>query len=90
MDAYDIMHEWDRAAGKPARSEVELDSAVPAVLLGTDYQVWKKQIEARDISAIKLGMRTWGLPIGHLGQFEVDDAIGTVERDDLGDGHTGG
>ena len=90
MNAYDIMHEWDRAAGRPARSDEELDSAVPPLLPGADYQVWKQLIEARDIGAIKVGMRSWGLPIGHLGQFEVDDAIGTVERDDLGDGYAGG
>ena len=86
MNAYDIMHEWDRATGRPARSDDELDSEVPALLSGTDYQDWKGRIEARDIKAIKLGMRYWGMPIDHLGQFEVDDAIGTVERDDLGRG----
>ena len=80
MNAYEIMHEWDRAAGNPARTDEELDGAVPALLTGTDYQAWKGQLEARDIGAIKLGMKCWGLPIGHLGQFEVDDAIGTIER----------
>jgi hypothetical protein len=86
MNAYDIMREWDRETGRAARSEEELDNEVPAMLSGTDYQDWKSRIEARDIAAIKAGMRAWGLPIGHLGQFEVDDAIGTVERDDLGKG----
>jgi len=86
MDAYDIMQEWDRAVGNPARSDEELDRIVPGLLSGTDYQDWKRQLEARDVNAIKLGMRCWGLPIGHLGQFEVDDAIGTVERNNLGKG----
>ena len=86
MNAYDIMHEWDRATGRPARTDQELDDAVPVLLSGTDYEDWKQQIEARAIGAIKLGMRAWGMEIGHLGQFEVDDAIGTVERDDLGKG----
>jgi hypothetical protein len=89
MNAYDVMHEWDREMGRPDRSDEELDRAVPALLTGTDYEDWKSRIEARDIDAIKLGMRLWGLPIGHLGQFEVDDAIGTVERDDLGAGDAG-
>jgi hypothetical protein len=86
MNAYDIMHEWDRATGSPARSDQDLDREVPVLLSGTDYQDWKQRIEARDVAAIKLGMRCWGMPIGHLGQFEVDDAIGTVERDGLGKG----
>jgi hypothetical protein len=30
------------------------------------------------------------LSIGHLGQLEIDDAIGTIERDYMGDGHGGG
>ena len=81
MNAYDIMHEWDRATSRPPRSDEELDKEVPTSLPGTDYEDWKKQLEARDIEAIKLGMRCWGLPTGHLGQFEVDDGIGTVERD---------
>ncbi len=86
MNAYDVMHEWDRAAGRPARTDQQLDDEVPALMPGTDYEDWKMQIEQRDIPAIKAGMRCWGLPIGHLGQFEIDDAIGTVERDELGKG----
>jgi hypothetical protein len=86
LNAYDIMHEWDRATGKEPRSDEELDEAVPALLPGTDYQSWKGRLEARDLGAIKLGMKCWGLPIGHLGQFEMDDVIGTFERDGLGPG----
>ena len=80
MNAYDIMHEWDRATGKEERSDQQLDAEVPALLSGTDYEDWKRKIEAKEVASIKLGMRVWGLPIGHLGQFEIDDAIGTVER----------
>lgn len=80
MDAYEIMHEWDRATGRDERSNEQLDAEVPTLLSGTDYEDWKGKIEARDIASIKLGMRIWGLPIGHLGQFEIDDAIETVER----------
>jgi hypothetical protein len=82
MDAYDVMHEWDRATGRPPRSDEELDQQVPTMLSGADYGSWKAGLEARDVEAIKLGMRSWGLPIRHLGQFEIDDAIGTVERPD--------
>ncbi len=82
MNAYDIMHEWDRATARPVRTDEELDSEVPVLLSGTDYQEWKARIEARDISAITLGMRLWGLPIGRLRPFEVDDAIETAERPD--------
>lgn len=82
MNAYDVMHEWDRATGRSPRSDEELDEQVPAMLRGADYESWKAGLEARDVEAIKLGMRAWGLPIGHLGQFEIDDAIGTIERPD--------
>ena len=82
MDAYEIMHEWDRAAGDPPRSDDELDAQVPALLSGADYDSWKARLEARDVAAIKMGMRLWGLPIGHLGQFEVDEGIATAERPD--------
>jgi len=82
MNAYDVMHEWDRAVGNPERADEELDEQVPALLSGTDYQDWKQRLEDRDIGAITLGMRIWGLPIGHLNQFEIDEAIGTAERPD--------
>jgi hypothetical protein len=81
VNAYDVMHEWDRAAGRPPRSDEELDKEVPTLLSGTDYDDWKDRLEARDVEAIKLGMKCWGLPIRHLGQFEVDDGIETAERD---------
>ena len=80
MDAYEIMHEWDRASGREVRSKEQLDLEVPALLSGVDYEDWKRDIEAKDVASITLGMRAWGLPIGHLGQFEIDDAIETVER----------
>ena len=82
MNAYDVMHEWDRATGRPARSDEDLDGEVPALMSGTDYEDWKKQLEARDIRAITQGMRIWGLPIGHLDQFEIDESIETAERSD--------
>ena len=82
MNAYEVMHEWDRAVGNPSRSDEDLDREVPAMLSGADYESWKAGLEARDVKTIKLGMTAWGLPIGHLGQFEIDDAIGTVERPD--------
>ncbi len=80
MNAYEVMHEWDRAAGNPPRSDEELDAQIPALLSGTDYESWKAGLEARDIRMIKMGMKVWGLPIGHLGQFEIDTDIGTAER----------
>jgi hypothetical protein len=82
MDAYEVMHEWDRASGTDPRSSDQLDVEVPALLSGADYEDWKRKIEAKDIASITLGMRVWGLPIGHLGQFEIDDAIETAERPD--------
>jgi hypothetical protein len=82
MNAYDVMHEWDRAAGMSPRTDDELDKEVPLLMSGTDYEDWKRQLEARDIRAITLGMRIWGLPIGPLGQFEIDEAIETAERPD--------
>ena len=78
MNAYDVMHEWDRETGRPARTDGQLDDEVPALMPGTDYEDWKVQIEERDIAAIKQGMRAWGLPIGHLGQFEAMTPSGTV------------
>ena len=80
MNAYDIMHEWDRASGRIPRSNEELDKEVPPLLPGVDYEEWKTRLEQRDIEAITLGMRRWGLPIGPLGQFEVDESIETEER----------
>lgn len=80
MNAYEVMHEWDRATGREERSNEQLDLEVPTLLADTDYEDWKRKIEAKDVPSIALGMRAWGLPIGHLGQFEIDDAIGTVER----------
>ena len=80
MNAYDIMHEWDRASGTAPRSNEELDKEVPPLLGGADYEEWKKRLEKRDIEAITLGMRCWDLPIGPLGQFEVDEGIETEER----------
>jgi hypothetical protein len=82
MNAYDVMHEWDRAVGTPPRSDTELDREVPALLRGLDYERWKERLEARDVEAIKTGMRCWGLPIRHLEQFEVDEGIATAERPD--------
>ena len=80
MNAYEVMHEWDRASGRTPRSKEELDTDIPPLLPGTDYDKWKTLLEEGDIGAIKLGMRCWGLPIGHLGQFEVDEGIETEER----------
>ena len=80
MNAYDIMHEWDRASGTAPRSNEKLDREVPPLLPGVDYEEWKTRLEERDVDAIKLGMRCWGLPIRHLGQFEVDEGIETEER----------
>ena len=82
MNAYDIMHEWDRATGREERSDEQLDLEVPVLLADTDYEDWKRKIEAKDVASITLGMKAWGLPIGHLGQFEIDEAIDTAERPD--------
>ena len=80
MNAYDVMHEWDRAVGNPPRSDADLDRDVPALLPGKDYDGWKALLEAGNVKAIKEGMRVWGMPIEPLRPFEVDDAIETVER----------
>lgn len=82
MNAYDIMHEWDRAAGNAPRTDEELDKEVAAGLAGEDYETWKTRIEARDVSAILVGLRYWGLPVGPLGPFEVDKDIEYIERPD--------
>jgi hypothetical protein len=83
MDAYDVMHEWDRAVGNPPRTNDDLDKDVPGQLAGRDYEEWKSLLEARNVPAIATGMRIWGLPIQPLGDFEMDDDIGTAERPDL-------
>jgi len=80
MNAYEIMHEWDRATGKPERTDDELDRDIPPLLGGGDYETWKAALEAKKVSAIKQGMTVWGLPIEPLPGFEVDDAIATYER----------
>lgn len=82
MNAYDVMHEWDRAAGNDPRSDDDLDRDVPATLLSDDYEAWKARLEARDVEAIMEGLKCWGLPIGPLGQFEIDARIETIERPD--------
>ncbi len=79
MNAYDVMHEWDNATGKGQRTDADLDREIPALLSG-DYEAWKAALEARDVKAIREGMRLWGLPEQPLKPFEVDDAIGTYER----------
>jgi hypothetical protein len=82
MNAYDIMHEWDRAAGNPPRSDEDLDRDVPASLVGADYAGWKARLEAKDVAAIREGLTYWGLPVGPLGAFEIDAEIESVERPD--------
>jgi hypothetical protein len=83
MDAYDVMQEWDRVTGTPPRTREEFDRDVPGQLPDGDYEGWKAKLEARDVRAIKEGMRIWGLPIAPLGDFEMDDQIRTAERPDL-------
>jgi dihydrodipicolinate synthase/N-acetylneuraminate lyase len=80
VDAYEVMHEWDRAVGNPERSDADLDQDVAARLPSGNYEAWKTLLEAGNVKAIKEGMRLWGLPIEPLKPFEVDDAIETVER----------
>jgi hypothetical protein len=80
MDAYEVMHEWDRALNKPPRSNEDLDRDVPGTLPGYDYEEWKALLEERNVDAIMAGMRSWGLPIEPLGQFEVDMNIEVIER----------
>ncbi len=80
MDAYEIMHEWDRAIGNPERSDAELDRDIASKLPSGDYEPWKALLEARNVEAIKEGMRLWGLPITPLKPFELDEAIETIER----------
>ena len=85
MNAYDIMHEWDRAVGNPPRTDGELDRNIPGKLSRGDYEEWKALLEARNVPAIKEGMRIWGLPIQPLGGFEMDEHIETGKRPDLFD-----
>jgi hypothetical protein len=83
VNAYDIMHEWDRAVGNPPRTDAELDRDIPGKLAGDDYEGWKALLEARDKPAIVKGMRLWGMPIEPLGGFQMDEHIATAERPDL-------
>ena len=83
MDAYEVMHEWDRAVGNAPRSDEDLDRDVPAQLTSGDYEAWKAKLVARDVPAITEGMRIWGLPVAPLGDFEMDDRNMTAERPDL-------
>lgn len=80
MNAYDIMHEWDNAAGIGPRSDEELDRDIPGRLSSGDYEAWKAHLEERDVPAIREGMKIWGLPAEPLRPFEVDEAIETLER----------
>ena len=82
MNAYDVMHEWDRAVGNEPRTDEELDRDIPPAFSG-DYEEWKSLLEARNVRAIKEGMTIWGLPVAPLGAFEMDADIGTVKRPDL-------
>lgn len=79
MNAYDIMHEWDWASGRDARSDEDLDREVPPLLSG-DYETWKARLVAGNVGAIREGMQLWGLPMEHLDSFEVDENIETEER----------
>lgn len=80
MNAYDIMHEWDRVVGNEPRSDEDLDRDVPALLEGADYEDWKMLLEKGNVPAIKKGMALWGLPAEPLKPFELDEAIETHER----------
>lgn len=82
MNAYDIMHEWDRAAGLPPRTDEELDRDVAAGLPCQDYEEWKRRLESGNVESIIAGLRFWGLPVGPLGPFEVDANIQYIERPD--------
>lgn len=80
MNAYDVMHEWDRAMNIEPRTDEELDREIPPKLGTDDYEEWKARLEARDVRAITQGMRLWGLPITALGQFEVDADMEVIEK----------
>lgn len=82
MNAYDIMHEWDRAVGNPPRTDADLDRDIPDRLPSGDYQGWKALIEAKNVPAIAEGMRIWGMPIMPLDSFEMDENVATGERPD--------
>lgn len=83
MNAYDVMHEWDRVVGNPPRTDADLDRDIPGKLAGGDYEGWKALLEAKNVRAITEGMRIWGVPIEPLGAFEMDEHIETGERPDL-------
>lgn len=80
MNAYDVMHEWDRSTGRPDRSNEQLDRDIPPLLKNRDYETWKAALESGNIPAIREGMTLWGMPIEPLPAFEIDDAIATYER----------
>ncbi len=61
MNPYQIMHDWDREAGIPPRSDGDLDLDVPACLRG-DYEDWKQRLAEDDVDAILEGRKAWGLP----------------------------
>ena len=79
INAYDIMHEWDRASGRAPRTNEQLDREVPGMLGIEDYEAWKRRLEARHVPSIVQGLKAWGLPVGPLGGFEVDEAIETYK-----------
>jgi hypothetical protein len=82
MDAYEVMREWDRVIGLEPRSNEELDKTIPGTIASLDYEDWKARLEARDVDAIIEGMKCWGIPIGPLAPFALDDHIETAERPD--------
>lgn len=87
MNAYDIMHEWDWASGRASRTAEQLDREVPGMLgIGIDdYEAWKGRLEARHVPSIVRGLKAWGLPVGPLVGFEVDEAIETYGWPPAGD-----
>lgn len=38
--AYDIMHEWDREAGIPPRTDADLDADIPGCSISCNYPEW--------------------------------------------------
>ena len=83
VNAYDVMHEWDRVVGNPPRTDEELDRDIPGKLPSGDYEAWKARLEARHVPSIVEGMRLWGVPVEALGPFVMDEYIETAERSDL-------
>jgi hypothetical protein len=67
MTAYDIMHNLDKEAGIPRRTDEELEIDVPSSVTcrfgNWDWDEFKLALELNDVNAICEARDMWGLPI---------------------------